>query len=115
MAEVRVTLAAGNGRAVHSQASIGRFDDIFARDRLPEAGPAGAGFKLGIGAEERYVTADAAEETAIMEIPGAARIGPLGGGMTGDFKRSRGKLLLPLRFRLDDAGDGDFADLFTAC
>ena len=48
-----------------------------------------------------------------MEIPGAARVRPLGGCVMFDFKRNRRELLLPLRLRLDDAGNRNLPDFLA--
>src|SRR5580698_36198 len=67
MAEVRVAAAAGDGGAVHSHAGIVSFDNVLARDGLPEAGPAGAGLELGGRVEYRRVAADAVVNALVVE------------------------------------------------
>ena len=50
---------------------------------IPEAGPAGARFKLGIGAEQLVVAADAAIHAAGLVIPVDAGEGPFGAPLAG--------------------------------
>ena len=66
--EMRVAAGAADGRAQHAEAVAGTFDDIEARDRLPETRPAGAGVELRLRIEECGVAADAAIE-AVARIP----------------------------------------------
>src|ERR1700677_1397971 len=77
VSQMSVTQPAGNSCALHAQASIGNFNHILLGDRRPEAGPPGTRLDLGIGTEYRRVAADAAEETAVMQIPCSACIGAL--------------------------------------
>src|ERR1700723_3727612 len=89
-----VALAAGDSRALHPQGHIPYLDDILLGDRLPEAGPAGAGLKLGFRTEEGIIAADAAIEAVIVVVPGAAGIWPLRAGKPGDLHGNRGKFLI---------------------
>src|ERR1700727_610887 len=69
VSEMSITKPARNCCALHAQASICRFNHILLGDRLPEAGPPGTRFEFGIGMEDSRLAADAAVETAVMQIP----------------------------------------------
>jgi hypothetical protein len=60
VAEMGVALAAEHFGAFHAKAAVGLLDDVLFGDGSPEAWPAGAGLKLGVGAEQRIAAADAA-------------------------------------------------------
>lgn len=51
VAQVGITLAAGNGSTIHPEGGVMNLYDIFLRDRLPKAGPACAGIELRLRAE----------------------------------------------------------------
>src|SRR5271156_2772189 len=70
VSQVCVTHFARNRGALHTQASICNFNNIFARDRRPEAGPPGARLELRLRAKARRVAADATKEAAIVQVPG---------------------------------------------
>jgi len=46
--------------------------------RLPEAGPASAGVKLGVGIEQGRATADALVDARLLRVPVSTGEGPLG-------------------------------------
>src|ERR1700687_2559943 len=66
--QVGIAETARDGGADHAEAGIAGFQNIFFGDGLPETGPAGAGFKLCRGIEERGVAADAAENAGRVDI-----------------------------------------------
>src|SRR5579863_7012511 len=95
MAEMGLAAAAGNSSPCHAQGEIRAFMDILLRDRLPETGPAGAGFKFCFRAEQRRITADAAIEPFLMQIPVCARKWPLGSGLARHLEGFSRQLFLP--------------------
>src|ERR1700677_243562 len=97
VALVSVALPARDRSARHAQGPVSGFDYILVRDRLPEAGPTGAGIEFGIRTEESSVTADATENAATVHIQQLAGEGPLCSCLTGDFKGKRRELLPPFR------------------
>ena len=46
MAEMRVAFSACNGRALHAETGVANLGDVLFCDRLPEAGPSGAGLEF---------------------------------------------------------------------
>ena len=104
MAEMCVALAALDLRARHSEAFVGGLNHVFFCEGLPEAGPAGARFKLGLGAEKSVVAADAAIDSVLVVVPSASGVGTFGAGIAGHLVGDGWELLLPLRVRLGDAG-----------
>src|SRR5580658_6807786 len=59
MAEMGVAAGADNLGANHAVAAVGDGLDIFRRDGLKEAGPAGAGIKFRAGGKQRQIATDA--------------------------------------------------------
>src|SRR5215469_7462108 len=96
MAQVSIATAAGHGSAHHAEARVAQLFYVLLRDRLPEARPAGTGLELGIGVEQRRITADAAIQTGLVVVPVLAGEGHLGAVMTGDLESVGRKLLAPL-------------------
>src|ERR1700733_9533716 len=86
MTQMGVAALAGNGRTIHSEGAVAYLRDIDRRDRLPEAGPPGAGIELGVRIVERRVAANAAEQAIGFQIPGRARERCLGIGMPRHFE-----------------------------
>lgn len=74
-----------------------RLDNILFGNRLPETRPPRAGVKFRIRTKYRYITADAAEYPALVEIPSAPRISSFGSGMARYFIGNRGEFLLSFR------------------
>jgi len=104
MAKMRIALAALDLSARHSEAFVAGLIHVFLGDGLPEAGPTGARFKLGLGAEESVVAADAAIDSVVVIVPGATGVRPLRAAVPGHLVGGRRELLLPVRIGLDDAG-----------
>src|SRR5438132_3754678 len=77
VAQVGVTAAAANLRALHEPAIIRMSRDSVFADRLPETRPAGAGVKLRFRVEERLAAADASVEAGLLGVPVRAGEGPL--------------------------------------
>src|ERR1700678_2107980 len=65
---MRIAARAMNFGTLDQHAEIGSRADILIRNGRPKAGPAGAGIKLGIGAEDGGVAADAAKEASLMHL-----------------------------------------------
>src|SRR5215471_10079764 len=88
--------------AHHTVRSVAPHDDVFLRDRLPEAWPASAGLELGFGIEKHRVAADAVIQPVrvIVKVLAGARIFRV--GLASDFELLFRKLLLPLRDGLFD-------------
>jgi len=107
VAEVGIALPAGDSRALHAQAHIVYLDDVLFRDRLPETWPARTGFKLRLRAENGVVAANAAIETVVVVVPGAAGIGTLRACTTGHFEGDGSELLLPVRVGANDLRNYD--------
>src|SRR5271156_5985210 len=79
MPEVCFASPAGDRDALHPQAVVGEFHDIFLGDGLPETWPAGVRLKLGGGTEQSGIAADASENTLVVNIQIFAGIRSLGG------------------------------------
>ena len=110
MAEVGIAERARDGGAAHADAVVGGVMDILFGDWLPEAWPAGARVKFGLGTEERDVAADTTVNTVGVLFVGGAGVGAFSAGAAGDFIGDGGELLLPFLIGLDDALFGDFAE-----
>src|SRR5215472_11127216 len=85
VAEMGVTLGALHLVAYHAQADVAAGLDVLFGDRLPEAGPAGAGIKFRRRAEKGIVAADAAEQTLRVQVPILAGESALGAGVPRDI------------------------------
>ena len=101
MSEVRVTPGARYGRP-HAETPVFQLHNIFPRDRLPEARPARTGVELGLRREKRRITANAAIDPLLMEIPVGTRVRHFSISSAGDIKRIGGELSSPLRLALDN-------------
>src|ERR1700677_3851157 len=97
VAKMRIAISTGDRRAVHPETLIMYLYDVFRCDRLPEAWPSSAGFKLSVRAEDSRVATNAAVETAVMVIPGVTRIGSLRASVAGDLEWNRGEVLASFR------------------
>src|SRR6266705_2416925 len=72
VAEMAAAAAAVHFRARHAEAAVGRGLDR-ARNRIVEARPAGAALELGLGDEQRLLTAGAGERAGtLLVVEGAA-------------------------------------------
>lgn len=69
MSEVRLAMVAQHLFAYHAMLSVGAGGEAVWLVRLPETGPAAAGFKLYFRIKQRVVAAHAAVDAAIMAIP----------------------------------------------
>src|SRR5579864_8114647 len=98
VAEVRVALGASDCGPKHAEHGVPNLAHVFGGNGSPEAGPAGSGIKLGVGAEKRIVAADAAINSFFVQVPILAGECHLGVGVAGDFESATGKLLAPLLF-----------------
>src|SRR5664279_5620448 len=99
MAEVGVAIGAAHFDAIHAElVLVAVFEHIFA-DRLPEAGPAGAGFELGFRIEQRRATAHAAVDAEVMAIPIFAGEGGLGAALAAHFILFRRQFFAPFVVR----------------
>src|SRR5690349_21747510 len=67
--QVGVTQGAGNRVPDHAVSCVTDGPNVLRRDWLPETGPAGARIEFGHRTEQRSVTAYAAVETLIVQIP----------------------------------------------
>src|ERR1043165_9175289 len=76
--------------------------DILLGDRFPEARPSGSRVELRSRLEQGRLTADAAEESTVVEVPIEPAEGSFGPAFPGDVIGERGKLSLPLVVRLHD-------------
>ena len=72
------------------------------RDRLPEAGPASPRIEFGLGRKERCVTANAAIQSWLVQIPIGAGVCHFSIGPAGDVERVRRELLSPLCVAFDN-------------
>src|ERR1035438_2941348 len=99
--EMRVAFRAGNRRSRHEITGVRYALNILRGDRIPEAGPPGSGVKLGLGAEQRIVTADAAVEAFFVQVPVFSGERHFGVGLAGDVESVRGELPAPLVVGLD--------------
>src|SRR5208337_1451914 len=113
VAQVRVALGAQHFVAGHTDAAVGLVLHVLLGDRLPEAGPAGAGVELGRRAEQRVLAADAAEDPLGVQVPVLAGEGALGAGEAGHVKLLGGELGAPFGVGLDDFGHALGADLLA--
>src|SRR5688572_32778208 len=89
---------AGDFGAPHHEAMVVLGGDVFFRHRRPEARPAGAGVKLGIGAEQLVAAAGAAVHAFVVMVPILAGKSALGALLPADLKLLVGQLLAPLLF-----------------
>jgi hypothetical protein len=78
VSEMRFAAAACYSRPHHPESLIFRSVDVFARYRLPETGPTGAGVELGCGGKQSGVATNASIQAVIMKIPVRARVRKLG-------------------------------------
>src|SRR5574337_82976 len=62
MAEMAVATGATDRGAAHAEQAVAAFDHVARGDRLPEAGPAGAGVELGGGVVQRRGAGHATEQ-----------------------------------------------------
>ena len=99
--QVPVTTGAGDRRAL-AETPVFRGDYILRCDRLPEAGPASPRIEFGLGRKERCVTANAAIEPGLVQIPIGAGVCHLSIGPTCDVEGVRRELLSPLRVTFDN-------------
>ena len=99
MAEMRAATGADDLRALHAQAAVAAVAHGAGRQRLVEAGPAGATMELGPGVVQR-MSAHGAHEGAITFVvrvfPGES---PFGAAIEGDVVEIRRKDLFPFTFR----------------
>ena len=101
VSQMRVTPSARYGRP-HTETRVFRLRNIFPGNRLPKTWPARAGIELGLGREERRITADASIDSSLVQIPVGTGIRHLGIGPAGDVKGISGELSPPLGVALDD-------------
>ena len=80
-------------------------------DGRVKAWPSGAGFKLGVGLEQRRATADAVVHSGLFVIPVLAGKGRLGAALPRNVELLRRELLTPFLFGLLDLFDGIFGHL----
>src|ERR1700730_790172 len=66
--EMRVAARTMHLRPLQKHAHIGARPDVLFREGRPEAGPAGARIKLGVGAEHRVFAANATKQTALVDL-----------------------------------------------
>src|SRR5438445_11992141 len=93
MAQVSLTAAADHFVPAHKERVILLgFDGLFG-NRLPIAGPTGAGIKFGIRTEQLLSAAHALIRTLVMVVPISTREGALGCFLAGDTKLLSGQLL----------------------
>ena len=103
VAEVGVAAGAEGFFADHAVAGIFFGDDVFRGDGLEKAGPAGAGVKFGVGAEEREVAADAVVDPGLLAVVEGAAERALGAFAAGDgVDFAVAELFAPLGVGFDD-------------
>src|ERR1700733_3527392 len=107
--QVRVTAPARYGGALHSQAVVTALHDVLLGDRLPEAGPAGAGIELGARVEQLRAAADAGIQSIGVILVIRAAEGWLGPLVARDGIGQQRQLLAPLRIGLPHARHTDGA------
>src|SRR5690349_22125177 len=99
---MRVASGAANLVPLHEEGVVLADLDVLLRDRIPEAGPPGAGLELRIRGEELRAARDAAVDTLGVVVPVLAGEGGLGAGLAGHLVLLRREQLLPLRVGLLD-------------
>src|SRR5205823_14794227 len=107
MTEMRATPRTKNFGTFIAKFTIGRGRNIFLCDRLPEAGPAGAGFELRIGSKKIIAAADAGVYSFLVIIGILAGESSLGAFLAGHFIGKRLELLLPFGIGFYDFLDFD--------
>ena len=102
VAQVRIASLAEHLVPLHAVAAVAFGEDILFGDRRPEAGSAGARFKLRIGFEQVVVATDTPIDSLLVIVPILAGEGPLGSFSPRDLVLLASQLLLPFGVRLDD-------------
>jgi hypothetical protein len=108
MAEVGIAFGAGNRGADHAEGCVADFGYVFAGDGCPEAGPSCTRFEFRGGIEQRIVTAKAAVDAFVVQVPVFSRESDFGVGVARDVEGSGTELLAPLVGRLDNLRDLHF-------
>jgi len=101
VAQVPITPFAGY-RSAYAPAVVFCFHNVLFGDGLPEARPAGTGIELRLRRKQRRITADAAKDSSLVQVPVRAGVGHLCIGPAGYVECVGGKLSFPLRVALDD-------------
>jgi diguanylate cyclase (GGDEF)-like protein/PAS domain S-box-containing protein len=102
--EVAVAACAADGGARHAKTAVAKLDHVAAGNRLPEAGPAGAGVEFGGRIVQRRPAGDAAEQALGRWLLVLAIEGHLSPVASHDLVGRRRKALAPLRIGQDQPG-----------
>src|SRR5579871_1009147 len=102
---MRIAKLAFHSGAAHAKSAVSNGRHIFFGNWLVKTGPAGAGLKLGIRAEERRATAHAAIDPRLMVVPVLAGKSHLRAIFARYIVSARRKLLLPLALTLHHLGN----------
>jgi len=105
---VGIAFGTGNRGSNHSISCIADLADVFGGNGRPETGPAGAGVEFGGRVEQRIVTAGAAVDSFVVQVPLFAGEGDFGIGVARDVEDSGRELFAPFGCGLNDLGDADF-------
>src|SRR5271165_2620603 len=105
MAQMRIAFSARHCRSDHAITRVSDAANVFGRDRLPEAWPAGSRIELRLRVEQGIVAANTAVEALVVQVPILSRVGDFGVGVAGYFKSARSQLLPPFVFGFDDLRD----------
>ena len=105
----------GNSITLHTQAIVFAFDYIKCRDGLPEAGPAGTRFKLGLRIEKCSVTANTSVNTLGMVVPVFAAKWCFRAWMAGHPKGIRRQQSAPFSIAFDNLGGLYYTLTFACC
>src|ERR1700690_4517748 len=100
MPEMRITAGTPSLSSHHAVGLIGLFCYRLLIDRLPEAWPARARFKLGVRGEQRLSTAHAGVCASVLGLPVFAGKCRLCSCLAGYLVLLRRQLLFPIFFRL---------------
>jgi len=127
MPEMCIALRAGYCCSFHSQTIVGTGADILFGNGGPKAGPACAGFEFCVGVEQCIITANAAVDAFVVQVPVLSAVSSFCTCPSRDLKFIGGELLHPFGVCLDDFGylgraqflagvveqdDGDWAIIF---
>src|SRR5690349_7487745 len=96
--KVRVAATADHGNPAHSETAIVETGNVLLSNRLPEAGPAGAGLELRFRIEQWSVAADAAIDAFAVLVPVLAGKSALRAVVARNFEGLWRKLLPPFAF-----------------
>lgn len=102
MAQVGVAAGAGNLGARAKQAFVHKGRDVFRGNRLPEAGPTGAGFVFVLRAVKVISAADTLVNPWFVVVPSCSGEGALCSLFAGDMVLFQRQQSAPLGIRLDN-------------